>query len=140
MQTLGGSKLSKINELGDEPVTRRISTTRSIFWRGLPILQTKNKKYIHTYVHSLEIFLILCMYVCMYVYVFFFVCRMAKPRQKIDLVALIFLVTGSSPNSLISPNFDPPKVCTIFFHFLLYFFIAFKGLKGVKGKVKGEVN
>ena len=55
MQTLGGSKLGEINELGDEGGTRRISATRSIFWRGLAILQTKNKKiytYIHTYIDT----------------------------------------------------------------------------------------
>ena len=44
MLTLGGSKLSKINELGDGPVTSEISATRSIFWGGLAILQTKKQK------------------------------------------------------------------------------------------------
>ena len=58
------------------------------------------------------------MYVC--IYFSFFVCRMGKPRQKIDLVVLILLVTGSSPNSLILLIFDPPKVCTIFFHFFVF--------------------
>ena len=52
MQTLGGPKLSEINELGDGPVSSGISATRSFFWRGLAILQTKNKKYIH---HNLDI-------------------------------------------------------------------------------------
>ena len=66
---------------------------------------------------------------------------MAAPPQKIDLVALTNVVLVRSPNSLCLLNFDPSKVCTIFFTFLyLNCFIAFKGLKGVKGKVKGEVN
>ena len=59
------------------------------------------------------------MYVC--IYFLLFVCRMAKPRQKIDLVALISLEPGPSPNSLISLNFDPPKVCTIFSLFVNLF-------------------
>ena len=52
VQTLGGSKLSKNNELGDGPGSSDISATRSFFWRGLAILQTKNKKYMHTYIHT----------------------------------------------------------------------------------------
>jgi len=96
VQTLGGSKLGEINELGDEPVTKKISATRSIFWRGLAILQTKNKKNNLTNNQSINHF---CFqkniliyydyyYCCYYYHYYYYYCRSAgRPAGRPNFVS-----------------------------------------------------